>query len=46
MDLKKSDTACLIFALKTRYRDTYSEKLDVAVTGDIKIVIDEHDNNL
>jgi hypothetical protein len=46
LDLKKSDTACLIFALKTRYRDTYSEKVDVAVSGDIKIVIDEYDNNL
>lgn len=46
MDLKKSDTACLIFALKTRYRDTYSEKIDVAHSGDIKINIDSDDNDL
>lgn len=46
IDLKKSDTACLIFALKTRYRDTYSEKIDVAHSGDVKIVIDSDDNDL
>lgn len=46
MDLKNSDTACLIFALKTRYRDTYSEKTDVVQSGEIKIVIDQDDNNL
>lgn len=46
MDLKKSDTACLIFALKTRFRDTYSEKVDVAISGDIKINIDSDDSNL
>jgi hypothetical protein len=46
MDLKKSDTACLIFALKTRYRDTYSEKVEVSHSGDIKINIDNDDSNL
>lgn len=46
MDLKKSDTACLIFALKTRYRDTYSEKVDHEVSGEIKINIDSDDNGL
>lgn len=46
MNLKASDTACLIFALKTRYRDTYSEKTDVSQSGEIKIVIDNDDNNL
>lgn len=46
MNLKASDTACLIFALKTRYRDTYSEKVDVAQSGDIRIVIDSEDQSL
>lgn len=46
MDLKKSDTACLIFALKTRYRDTYSEKVEVAHSGDVKINIDSDDSTL
>lgn len=46
INLKNSDTACLIFALKTRYRDTYSEKVDLVASGDIKIVIDSDDSNL
>lgn len=46
MNLKASDTACLIFALKTRYRDTYSEKVDVVASGEIKINIDKDDAQL
>ena len=46
MDLKKSDSRLLEFALKTRYRDTYSEKIDVQQSGEVKIVIDSDDNNL
>lgn len=46
IDLKASDTSCLIFALKTRYRDTYSEKIDVVASGEIKINIDKDDAQL
>lgn len=45
-DLKKSDTACLIFALKTRFHETYGDKSEIKNTGEVKIVIDQDDNNL
>ena len=34
-DPKKSDTACLIFALKTRFHEYYGEKQKVEVTGSL-----------
>lgn len=34
-DPKKSDTACLIFALKTRFRDQYTEAKEINVSGSL-----------
>lgn len=34
-DPKKSDTACLIFALKTRFRDQYTEAREINVSGSL-----------
>lgn len=34
IDLKKIDVTCLIFALKTRYWKTYSEKTQIEHTGE------------
>lgn len=47
-DPKLSDTACLIFALKTRFHKDFGnkDKLEVAQTADISISIDEDDNGL
>jgi hypothetical protein len=46
INIKNSDTACLIFALKTRFKESYSEKIEHSVSSDIKIVIDSSDNDL
>lgn len=45
-DPKKSDTACLIFALKTRFHKIYGEKKEVEHSGDIRIDIDKQDKDL
>ena len=47
-DPKLSDTACLIFALKTRFHKDFGnkDKLDVTQTAEIKIHIDEDDQDL
>jgi len=45
-DSRKVDTACLIFALKTRFHKTYGEKKDVKVEGIIGITIDDDDSGL
>jgi len=45
-DPRKSDTACLIFALKTRFHKIYGEKKDVEHSGDIIIKIDKQDVDL
>jgi hypothetical protein len=46
IDLKKSDSRLLEFALKTRFKESYSERTEIAQVNDIKIVIDESDNDL
>ena len=46
MNLKLADSRLLEFALKTRFRETYSEKVEVAHSGDVKINIDSDDSTL
>lgn len=47
-DPRLSDTACLIFALKTRFHEDFGnkDKLEVSQTAEIKIHIDEDDQGL
>ena len=44
-DPKKSDTSCLIFALKTRFHTIYGEKQELNHTGDQRLVIDMGDSD-
>lgn len=46
IDSRKIDTTALIFALKTRFHDTYGDKQEVINSGEIKVVIDNDDSNL
>lgn len=46
VDPKLVDTACLIFALKTRFHKTYSEKKEHEHSGGIKVIIDGQDTKL
>ena len=39
IDLKKSDTACAIFALKTRFKEFYSEKHEVDFSEEVKGIL-------
>ena len=43
---KKHDMSAIIFALKTRFREDYSEKQDVEHNGEIKITISENESRL
>lgn len=43
---KMIDTTALIFALKTRFHETYGEKSEIKNTGEIKVVIDQQDHDL
>lgn len=44
--LKNSEIAAILFALKTRFKEVYSERTEIAQSHDIKINIDESDSNL
>jgi hypothetical protein len=46
IDTKKIDTTALIFALKTRFHETYGDKAQLVGSGEIKIVIDKDDEGL
>jgi hypothetical protein len=46
LDTKKMDTTLIIFALKTRYRDTYHDKIEVQSEANISINIDNDDSKL
>lgn len=46
VNVKEIDTSCLIFALKTRFHKTYSEKTETKVDGNISITIDDQDSEL
>jgi len=41
-----ADTASLLFALKTRFKDIYSERVESVQSGEIKINIDQDDSGL
>jgi len=43
VDPKLSDTASIIFALKTRFRETYTERLETIGSNEIKITVDRED---
>jgi DNA-binding XRE family transcriptional regulator len=45
-DAKLIDNSCLIFALKTRFHETYGEKKEVEHNGSIGIKIDSDDSKL
>lgn len=46
IDLKKSDSRLLEFALKTRFKESYSEKIELEQSGRIQINIDKDDSEL
>jgi hypothetical protein len=46
IDLKKSDSRLLEFALKTRFKESYSEKTEIIQSSEIKVVIDQDDSSL
>lgn len=46
IDTKKIDTTALIFALKTRFHETYGDKSSILGSGEIRVVIDQDDQNL
>tara|TARA_R110000764_G_scaffold239560_1_gene339252 strand:+ start:239 stop:664 length:426 start_codon:yes stop_codon:yes gene_type:complete len=43
---KRHDMSAIIFALKTRFREDYSEKQDVEHSGEVKITISENESRL
>jgi hypothetical protein len=46
VNVKTSSDRLLEFALKTRFKESYSERIEVAQAGEIKIVIDQNDSEL
>ena len=46
INTKDIDTSCLIFALKTRFHKTFSEKVEHKHDGNINITIDNQDSDL
>jgi hypothetical protein len=46
IDTKKIDTTALIFALKTRFHETYGDKSEITNVGGIKVIIDQDDRSL
>ena len=45
-DVKLIDNSCLIFALKTRFHETYGEKKEIEHSGNIEINVDSDDADL
>ena len=46
VDTKKVDTTCLIFALKTRFHETYGDKQKLEVSGKIEMPIADDEKGL